>query len=141
MRENSHASRLTIEACSCHRWRARQGPGRAHEPRCGIERPAAARIGAQVWLLDRSDRAQAAARDAQSWYGAAGTLVTGGVALGTAETLKEKFRLLETAETEFQEFQINPEIASIVRRLHLRSERQKQNAGYLAGLERETRRL
>ena len=39
------------------------------------------------------------------------------VALGVAETLKEKVSASETVETEFQEFQINPEIASIVRRL------------------------
>ena len=40
-------------------------------PRYGIERPAAAQISAQVWLLDRSDVAPAAPQRAreQVWQG------------------------------------------------------------------------
>ena len=85
----------------------------------GIERPAAAQIGAQVWLLDRSDlSAGSPPRDAQKLVWRGWDFGNGRrVALGTAETLKEKVSASETAETEFQEFQINPEIASIVRRL------------------------
>ena len=85
----------------------------------GIERPAAAQIGPQVWLLDRSDVAAGSApsgareRVWQGWNFDQGRRV----ALGVAETLKEKVSASETAETEFQEFQISPEIASIVRRL------------------------
>lgn len=85
----------------------------------GIERPAAAQIGAQVWLLDRSDVAAGSAPSGareQVWRG--WNFDQGRrVALGTAETLKEKVSASETAETPETEFQINPEIASIVRRL------------------------
>ena len=85
----------------------------------GLERPAAAQIGAQVWLLDRSDVAAGSAPSGareQVWRG--WNFDQGRrVAIGTAETLKEKVSASETAETPETEFQINPEIASIVRRL------------------------
>lgn len=85
----------------------------------GIERPAAAQIGPQVWLLDRSDvsagSAPSGARERvwQGWNFDQGRRA----AIGTAETLKDKVSAYETPETPETEFQINPEIAEIVRRL------------------------
>src|SRR5262249_25319203 len=88
----------------------------------GLDRPAAAQIGAQVWLLDRrgldTGTAPAGARS-QVWAGwdfSAGRRAAVAT-IENAETLKQKVSAYETAETEFQEFQISPEIADIVRRL------------------------
>ena len=88
----------------------------------GMDRPAAAQIGSQVWLLDRrgldAGTAPSGARS-QVWRGwdfDRGCRVMAPT-IEQAETLKQKVSAYETPGTEFQEFQINPEIAEIVRRL------------------------
>lgn len=88
----------------------------------GMDRPAAAQIGAQVWLLDRrgldAGTAPAGARS-QVWAGwdFANGRRAAVATIGNAETLKQKVSASETDGNEFQEFQITPEIAQIVRRL------------------------
>ena len=105
----------------------------------GIERPAAAQISAQVWLLDRSDVAPAAPQR-RAGAGLAGLELRPGrrVALGVAETLKEKFRLLKRLKQSFRSFRST---LKFLDRASPAKRGQEQNAGYLAGLERETGRL
>lgn len=88
----------------------------------GLERPAAAVIGNQTWLLDRREMELASApAGARSQVWAGWDFANGRRAavatIEQAETLKQKVSAYETAETEFQEFQVSPEIADIVRRL------------------------